>query len=250
MKFVIPKSADFKKIVQVLTKISDEAPLKVTHEGLTCRVLSEDKTTLTSVVLSSTMFEDIEVEETQTFKVKTKDLVNVAKRATRNDVTEIALDRANRMLIITLKDKKTGAERQFEIPVSFEVEGEVGEINLNYPVTFELLADDFKEVLSDLKLVGDEVKITYSGGQVRFTSESVGRAYEVIMEQDRPLIYLSASEEPVSSVYAVDLLVPTMRVASASSVVRISFGESVPIQLKFDVKEGQGSITYWLAPRM
>uniref|UniRef100_A0A7C1E8W1 DNA polymerase sliding clamp n=1 Tax=Fervidicoccus fontis TaxID=683846 RepID=A0A7C1E8W1_9CREN len=248
MRFTIPKSTDFKKVVQVLTKISDEVPLKVTHEGLTCRVLSEDKTTLTSLYLSASMFEDVEVEGEEVFKVRTKDLANVAKRASRNDIAEFELDRANRILTVRLRDKKTGVIRQFDIPVSLEVEGEVGEINLNYPVTFEVLASDFKEVLSDLKIVGDEVEISYSQGKIRFRSEGVGRGYEAFMEQDRPLIYLSANEEPVSSVYAVDLLAPTMKVASASSVVRVSFGENIPIQLKFDIK-GQGTITYWLAPR-
>lgn len=248
MRFTIPKSTDFKKIVQVLTKISDEVPLKITHEGLVCRVLSEDKTTLTSVHLSATMFEDIEVEGDEAFTVRTKDLANVAKRATRNDITEFELDRANRTLTVRLKDKKTGVMRQFELPVSLEAGSEVGEINLNYPVTFEVLASDFKEVLADLKIVGDEVEISYSHGKIRFRSEAVGRTYEAYMEQDRPLVFLSASEEPVSSVYAVDLLAPTMRIASASSVVRVSFGENIPLQLKFDIK-GQGTITYWLAPR-
>lgn len=248
MRFIIPKSTDFKKIVQVLTKISDEVPIKVTHEGLICRVLSEDKTTLTSLHLSSTMFEEVEIEGEETFKVRTKDLANTARRANRNDITEFELDRANRILMIKLKDKRTGVTRQFDIPISFETEGEIGEINLNYPVTFEVLASDFKEVLSDLKIVGDEVEISYMNGKIRFRSEAVGRTYEALMEQDRPLIFLSASEEPVSSVYAVDLLSPTMKVASASNVVRVSFGENIPIQLKFDIK-GQGTITYWLAPR-
>jgi len=248
MRFSIPKSTDFKKVVQVLTKISDEVPLKMTPEGLICRVLSEDKTTLTSLQLYSSMFEDVEVGEEVVFKVRTKDLANAAKRATRNDLTEFELDRANRILVVRLRDKKTGVIRQFEIPVSLEAEPEVGEISLSYPVTFELLAGDFKEVLADLKIVGEEVEVSYSGGKVRFRSEAVGRTYEAVMEQDRPLLYISASEEPVSSVYAVDLLMPTLRVASASSTVRVSFGENMPIQLRFEIK-GEGSITYWLAPR-
>lgn len=248
MRLVISRPTEFKKVVQVLRKIAEEAPFVVNANGVSCRVLSEDKSALLSLTLPSAMFESVEVEVEESFKVKTKDLTNVAKRLTRNDVLAMELDRENKVLRLLLQHKKTGAERVFEIPVSLEVGAEIGEISVTHPVTFELLASDFKEIVADLKIAGDEVQVTYAGGRIILRSETATRVYEAVLEKDNPLAVLSAEEEPVSATYAVDLLVPAARMASASTMTRISFGENAPMQIKFDLK-GEGTVTYWIAPR-
>jgi len=249
LKLVFPKASKFSKIVHVLTKVVDEAPFVVSSDSVRVSALSEDKTVLVSLLIPSTAFESIEVEEPAAFKVKTKELYRVAKRAGRNDVMELELSREDRLLVVRYIDKKTQVVRTFELPASLEAAAELKEPKVELPVSLEIPAEDYKGVIKDAKLVSDELELVYKDGAVFVRAEEAGKSYEATLREGAPLLSLSSSVSEARARYGVDLLATTTRaLTTGSAVVSLRFGTALPLRAHFEVAD-VGTLVYWVAPR-
>ncbi len=248
LKLVFPKANKFKNITQTLTKLVDEAPLFVTDAGLVSKSLSEDKTTMIILNIPAEAFEEISIEENVSFKVNTRELHKIMRRGTRNDILELEVDRDDRLLRIVFRNKKTDVIRAFELPIAFEGIEDVGEPNVNLPVKAEMMASDFKNIVSDAKLAGEEVEITYENNQLTIRCESPGRYYECTLKENNPLLSLSSEVSEAKARYGVDLLTASTKAATSSASLTLSFGSSLPLKLYYDLPD-IGTLVYWIAPR-
>jgi len=249
LRIVFPKANKFKNITQVLTKLVDEAPLFLSETGLSSKSLSEDKTTMVILSIPAEAFEEIELEDNIAFKVNSRELHRIMRRGTRNDVLEMEVDRENRVLRVIFRDKKTDVVRSFELPIALEGIEEVGEPKVELPVRAEMMASDFKNLVGDAKLAGEEVEIKYSNKQIIVRAESPGRMYECVLKENQPLLSLSSDVDEASAKYGVDLLAAATRAATSSATVSLSFGTALPIRLHFELPD-IGTLVYWIAPRV
>ncbi len=249
MRIVYPNANKFKTLTQVLAKVVDEAPFFVKETGVFVKSLSEDKTTMIVFNIPASVFEEYEVEEQVAFSVSTRELNRVSRRGTRNDKIELNLDKEARVLRMVFRDKKTDVVRMFEIPVSLDSVEEVGEPKVDLPVKLDMIAGDFKDIIADAKLVGEEIVIEYHGDEIRIKSEGAGRTYETLLKKGEPLISLASDTGEAVAKYSVELLAATTKAATSGATLSISFGQDLPLRLSLEI-EGVGSLVYWVAPRM
>jgi proliferating cell nuclear antigen len=249
VKFVFPNASKFKNLTQVLSKVVDEAPLFFREDGLYSKSLSEDKTTMVVVTVPSVSFESIEIEEPVALKVNSREFHRILRRGTRNDFLELIVDSSSKVLRIIFRDKKTDVIRAFELPAVFEGIEDIGEPKVELPVKMEMVASDFKDIIADAKIVGEELLFSYSNDRVVVKAEGMGREYTCELKTGEPLISLSSQVDDAEAKYSVDLLSATMKAASAGSTVSISFGRDLPMKVYFEIPE-IGSLVYWVAPRM
>lgn len=249
LKLVFSKANKFKDFTDALVKIVDEAPIVVDESGFSSRSLSEDKTTMAILHIPSESFESIEIEEKTLFKIKSKELNRVLKRASKNDSLEMEIDKARKVLKILFSDVKKGIQRNFEVPISFEGVEELKEPEVALPVDFVINGGDFKDIVDDIKYVSDEVKIEYKENALHFSAESQGRSYSAILKEGEPLISLRAPDEPVVSKYSINLLNAAVRGIDTGNTISVSFGNSLPMKIYTEVST-IGTLAFWIAPRV
>jgi proliferating cell nuclear antigen len=112
-----------------------------------------------------------------------------------------------------------------------------------------MLSQDFKNIVSDLKLVGDEAIFTYEAGKITIISTEQQKEYKCDLAEGNPLIILSSTVEKARSSYSIDLLVEAARPASATKNITISFDTSKPMKVEYDIGDGS-KLIYWLVPRI
>jgi proliferating cell nuclear antigen len=167
----------FKYIAQTLAKITDEAPFYATPEELEAKILSPDKTTLTILKIPSIAFEDYSVDEEEFFVVSSDELNKVLRRGTRDDILEFNLDKENGRLKIIFRNKKTGMERTFYLELKPRAKEELPEPKLELGVSIKLLPDDYKQIIRDVKVVGEEAVFHYKDGKFHVYSMSQQKEY-------------------------------------------------------------------------
>jgi proliferating cell nuclear antigen len=244
-----PNASKLKRVLQVLTKISDEVPFFITQDALEVKVISPDKTVMGVFRAPSIIFEEYSVEGEESFIVSGTELKKAVKRAGRNDAAVFELDRESGVLKLTLRDRKTGLEREIGVPLIPKPVEPLPELQVDLSVTFTMLSQDFKNIVSDLKLVGDEAIFTYEAGKITIISTEQQKEYKCDLAEGNPLIILSSTVEKARSSYSIDLLVEAARPASATKNITISFDTSKPMKVEYDIGDGS-KLIYWLVPRI
>ena len=239
----------FKYIAQTIAKLTDEAPFYATLDALEVRILSPDKTTLTIVKIPSIAFEEYEVDEEKFFVVSSDELNKIVKRGTRNDILIFELDEEKNQLKIIFRNKKTGIERSFVIETKPRTMEKIPEPQLELGVTARFVADDYKHIIRDLKIIGEEAIFQYKDGKLYILSHTQQKEYRGEFSEGNPLTYLSATVEQARAKYSVGLLETTLKPVQASKFVTVSFDTDKPIKIEFEVAEG-GYIIYWIVPRV
>lgn len=248
-KISYPNATLLKKAVQALSKLSDELPFYLTKDSLEIKVLSPDKTMLAVLSLPSIAFEEYFVEEEATFIVSATELRKVIRRATRNDTLQMTLNKEIGELTITLRDKKTGIEREFGVPLIPRPPEPVPDLQLELSVSFSMLSQDFKDVVGDLKLVGEEALLMYDEGKIIIKSVEQQKEYTCELKEGSPIILLTSSVEKAKASYNIEMLVVATGAAPASKNVIISFDTAKPLKIEYELTGG-GKLVYWIVPRV
>ncbi|MBE9391037.1 DNA polymerase sliding clamp [Fervidicoccus fontis] len=249
MKIILNDASDLKDIIDVLAKVAEEVPLTISEKGISSKTLSEDKTTMSILEILSEIFNEFELEENISFRVKIRDFNKILKRATKNDVLELSLEKDKGILKIVFKNSKNGAIRSFDLQVSIENVEDIGEPKVDLPIEFEILAGDLKDILDDVSKVGEEVEFEYKNSSIVIKSEGQGRAYIATLTEGNPLILLKSSVSEASSKYGVELLSSVAKKMDSNTTTKVAFGSQLPIKIQVQFTPG-GSLTYWVAPRI
>jgi len=246
---VYSNASKMKYVAQAIAKITDEAPFYATPDALEVKVLSPDKTMMTIVKIPGIAFDEYSVDGEEFFVISSMDFNRIIRRCTRNDVMEMELDKEHSALRIIFRDKKTGLERTFLLETRPRPPEPVPEINIELGVTVKIASDDYRELLGDLKTVGETAVFTVQEGKLIVKTGEQQKEYEGVFSEGNPLIYLSSTSPRVQAKYSVDLLQATLKPISAAKQVTIYFDNDKPMKIEYEIAGG-GTIIYWLTPRV
>ncbi len=242
-------TSKFKYIAQALAKITDEAPFYVTQDTFEARILSPDKTTMIVLKIPSIAFEEYEVSGEEVFIVPTSELNKIVRRGSRNDILVFEYDSEKGQLKIGFRNKKTGVERSFYIDARSGAGESIEELKLDLSVTARFIADDYKQIIRDLKVVGEEAVFHYKEGKLYIYSHAQQKEYRGEFSEGDPLTYLSSTVDEAKAIYSIGLLEATLKPIQSAKYVTFSFDTDKPAKIEFEITEG-GYMTYWIVPRV
>ncbi|MEM3926014.1 MAG: DNA polymerase sliding clamp [Desulfurococcaceae archaeon] len=248
-KAIYPNASKMKYVTQAIAKITDEVPFYATTDSLEARILSPDKTMLTIFKIPSIAFEEFHVEGEEFFVVSSTELNKIVRRASRNDVLVLELDKENNVLKTIFRDRKIGVEREFQISIIPRPQETIPYLDIDLNVSVRMLSEDFKNIISDLKIVGEEALFIYDKNKLVISSIEQQKEYSCELVEGNPLLYIAASVEKARASYNIDMLAIAVKPASASKQVTISFDTDKPMKIEYELTGG-GQIIYWLVPRI
>lgn len=241
-RVVLPEAKVFKEIVEAIGNLADEVSLTLNPDGLVMRAMDIDQSSLLEVSFPRDMFLEYDVEEPQVLGVSVSNLKKVLKHLKKGENLVIASE--GDFVKLAIGEGGVSA-RRFRFRNLEVTAPQIPELELQFTVTAQIMAQALKKVLEDIEEVGGNAEFNAREDALIVRAQGVGRVEARFARGSLATISLEV-REPASAVYDAAKLTNALSVAKVSDIVKVEFASKMPLRAEFVV--GPGRVVYLLAP--
>jgi len=222
----------------------DECKIHLDDDGLAIRAVDPANVGMVDLSLDAAAFESYEADG-GLIGVNLVRLQDIAGMADSDQLVHLELDEETRKLHISID----GLEYTLALidPDSIREEPDLPDLDL--PATVVIEGRDIDRAVTAADMVSDHIELGVDDEEGVFYVRAEGDTDDVHLELGTDdLIDLVAG--PASSLFSLDYLKDMDKAIPADAEVTMELGEEFPVKLHFDIAEGQGEVTFMLAPRI
>jgi len=243
---VLESSKIWRQIVDALATLLTEAHFIVRNDGISLTQYDSSRAAMVDLFLPSSIFQEYNCKNEYEVSLGLDELVKVSKRIAGDDRLEFYLDQSQNRFEIRMIGQ---AERTFKIQLLTPPEERTKKISPTFETHAEMFSDAFKQVVKDIGVVSNHMKITVTKESLGFGGVGdVGEAEVSLNLGDDSLLYQLEAKQDATAMYALSYLSEIAK-AISSDTLTLRMTENKPVMLEFSIAEG-GVIKFLLAPRI
>ena len=222
----------------------DECKIHLEEDGLSIRAVDPANVGMVDLELDAAAFESYEADG-GLIGVNLSRLEDIAGMADSGQLVELELDEETRKLHIQID----GLEYTLALidPDSIRQEPDIPDLDLPAEIIIE--GADIDRSVTAADMVSDHIALGVDADAEQFYVDAEGDTDDVHLELDREdLIDLQAGD--AHSLFSLDYLNDMNKAIPGDAEVTVELGEEFPVKLHYEIAEGQGHVTYMLAPRI
>jgi proliferating cell nuclear antigen len=238
-------SADtFGTALDSVSALVDECKIHLNEEGLAIRAVDPANVGMVDLTLSADAFESYEADGGR-IGVNLSRLEDIVGMADAGQLVELELDEETRKFHIQID----GLEYTLALidPDSIRQEPDIPDLDLPARVVVE--GRDINRAVKAADMVSDHIALGVDEGEELFQVEAEGDTDDVHLELDREDL-IDLTPGPARSLFSLDYLKDMNKAIPTDGEVTLELGEEFPVKLHFEIAEGNGEVTYMLAPRI
>ena len=222
----------------------DECKIHLTEDGIEIRAVDPANVGMVDLELGVEAFESYETDG-GVIGVNLSRLEEFAGMADADQLIQLELDEETRKLHVQI-DGLEGTLALID-PDSIRQEPDLPDLDL--PATIVLEGRDIGRAVTAADMVSDHIALGVDASDEIFYVDAEGDTDDVHFELGREdLIDLVAGD--AHSLFSLDYLKDMNKAIPKDAEVTVELGEEFPVKLHFDIAEGQGHVTFMLAPRI
>jgi proliferating cell nuclear antigen len=222
----------------------DECKIHLDDGGLEIRAVDPANVGMVDLSLDASAFESYEADG-GVIGVNLVRLKDIAGMADSDQLVQLELDEQTRKLHISID----GLEYTLALidPESIREEPDLPDLDLPAQIVIE--GRDIDRAVTAADMVSDHIELGVDEDAELFYVDAEGDTDDVHLELGvDDLIDLVVG--PASSLFSLDYLQDMNRAIPKDAEVTMELGDEFPVKLHFEIAEGNGSVTYMLAPRI
>ena len=222
----------------------DECKIHLDDDGLAIRAVDPANVGMVDLDLSAEAFESYEADG-GLIGVNLTRLEDIAKMADSGQLVQLELDEETRKLHIQLD----GLEYTLALidPESIRKEPDLPDLDL--PARVVLEGSDIDRAVKAADMVSDHIALGVDESDSHFYVDAEGDTDDVHFELAADEL-IDIQPGKARSLFSLDYLKDMNKAIPGSGEVAVELGEEFPVRISFSIAEGQGSVTYLLAPRI
>ena len=238
-KAELSDSSILKTSFDAISSIVDEVQIQTDSEGFRLDALDRSHITFVHLELKSSLFDEFVCDEPEKINIDTDEFMKVLKRSKSTDRVIMSLDEGN--FIITFEGE---AKRTFKIRlIDIEYESPTPP-QLNSPTKFEIPFNLLKDSIQDMDLFSD--KITLMVDSEKFRASAEGEFGDANIEY----IHGEKIDTEAKSVFSLEKIREMLKADKFSEMAIINLGTDIPLYLTLRRVDGEGELSFLLAPRI
>jgi proliferating cell nuclear antigen len=222
----------------------DECKIHLNEDGIEIRAVDPANVGMVDLSLSADAFESYEADG-GLIGVNLSRLEDIAGMADSGQLVELELDEETRKLHTQID----GLEYTLALidPDSIRQEPDIPDLDLAAEIVIE--GADIDRAVTAADMVSDHIALGVDEADELFYVDAEGDTDDVHLELDQgDLIDLQVG--PAHSLFSLDYLKDMNKAIASDAEVTMELGEEFPVKLHFDIAEGNGQVTFMLAPRI
>ncbi len=238
-------SADtFGTALDSVSALVDECKIHLNEEGLAIRAVDPANVGMVDLTLAADAFESYEADG-GIIGVNLDRLDDIAGMASGDQPIHLELDEETRKLHIQID----GLEYTLALidPDSIRQEPDIPDLDL--PARIVVEGRDVNRAVKAADMVSDHIALGVDEEEELFYVNAEGDTDDVHLELDRDDL-IDLTPGPARSLFSLDYLKDMNKAIPTDGEVTIELGEEFPVKLHFEIAEGNGEVTYMLAPRI
>jgi len=165
-EFMLRTNKDFTKYLDAADCLLTEASFNVSQEGMLLRAMDPSRVAMIELNIPSSTFDEYTVTRDGTLTVNITELLKVLRRAGSDAKIMLQTDPAKERLNIEIQGKHKST---FNVPTLEPTIEEVPTPKVQYSTKIKVVADTLANVIDDVNLVADFVRITSNKEEIRFS---------------------------------------------------------------------------------
>jgi proliferating cell nuclear antigen len=222
----------------------DECKVHLDEGGITITAVDPANVGMVDMQLDASAFESYEADG-DLVGLNLSRLQDIAGMADRGQLVQLELEEETRKLHIQID----GLEYTLALidPDSIREEPDIPDLDL--PAEIVLEGANIDRAVTAADMVSDHIALGVDEDDELFYVDAEGDTDDVHFELgETDLIALTAG--PAHSLFSLDYLKDMNKAIPGDTEVTVELGEEFPVKLHFGFAEGQGTVTYMLAPRI
>ncbi len=235
------KADVLKSLIDSLSTLVDEAKFQIAPEGLQVLAVDAAHVAMIDLSLSKAAFKNFEAEEME-LGIDIDKLSDAIGLAGAGDEVEFNLEEEGllRLEIGNLTRRMT------LVDTSGMTDPKIPDLEL--PARVKMPGDELERGIKAAEGVSDHVALHATEDGFELSAEGDMDSVNLALDK-KTLLELDVSEE-ARSLFSLDYFSSMVKVAKTAGTVELRLGNDYPVRLKFEFANGEGDVTYLLAPRI
>ena len=222
----------------------DECKINLNEDGLAIRAVDPANVGMVDLTLDVEAFESYETDG-GVIGVNLARLEDFVGMADSDQLVQLELDEETRKLHVRI-DGLEGTLALID-PESIRKEPDIPDLDL--PATVVVEGRDIDRAVKAADMVSDHIALGVDADEELFYVDAEGDTDDVHLELTREdLIDLTPGD--AHSLFSLDYLKNMNKAIPKDAEVEMELGEEFPVKMHFDFAEGDGHVTFMLAPRI
>ncbi|MEK6958795.1 MAG: proliferating cell nuclear antigen (pcna) [archaeon] len=244
MELVLKNAEVFKKSMEAISVLIDEAELVVKETGLELKATDPSQISMVDFTMPKKAFETFKAQETR-LGLDLDYLNQVLARAQGNDELSLSLDEKKAFLTVTFRGN---AQRSFQVPLIDISTSDVPNPRIEFDAEMMISSAFLQSAFKDAALISTHVSLGCDSSRFFVkANSSKGNLNEEVPQNKITLPELKVKKE-CKSMFPLDYLQDMLKAAGTGNNVALYLKTNAPVKICYTI--GDATITYYLAPRI
>lgn len=231
-------------VLESVTVLVEESKIHLEDDGIVIRAVDPANVGMVDLTLSAAAFESYEADSI-VIGVDLERLDNFVDMADSGQMIHLDLDEEAQQLHL----QADGLEYTVGLidPESIRQEPDIP--NLDLPADVVLERGDIDRAVRAADMISDHIELGVDAEEELFYVDAQGDTDDVHLELTGEDL-IDVTPGTARSIFSLDYLKDMSQAIPSDSEVTVELGDEVPAKMHFTIADGQGDITFVLAPRV
>ena len=245
MKLVIESASSFKKSIDAIAALIDEAEFIANENGLTLKATDPSQIAMIDFELPKSAFKEFNVEGELKIGIDMDYLRQVVSRAKSDDTLVLELNPEATTLNITFKGK---SQRSFSIPLIDVSKGQIPNPKIEFEADVKMKAGLLQDALKDAELISGHVVFGVTSDCFYVSANSSKGTLRNETKKDEDAIIKFDVKKECKAMFPLEYLKDMLKTPSSNDEITVHLRTDAPVRIDFNIDKAR--VTYYLAPRI